>query len=140
MGSIISNHVSYKHLSTSLRNKLDAIKDEKGYSSRSEVISDAIRSYLSEYESLKALEGEITSTITAIYSHRGHQHLDHDLLHLRYASDDIVKGNLHMLVKGDDYAEIFITQGNAERVLSFIQSIRALRGIEQVKYSIVRTR
>ena len=35
-------------LSTSLLNKLDEIKDEKGYSSRSEVIRDAIRTYLSD--------------------------------------------------------------------------------------------
>lgn len=91
------------------------------------------------YDSLRTLEGEITSTITVIYSHRGHQHLDHDLLHMRYAYDDIVKGNLHMHVKGDNYAEIFITQGNSERVLSFIQNIGILRGIEQVKYSIVWT-
>lgn len=124
-------------LSPRLRNKLDAIKDEKGYSSRSEVIRDAIRSYLSEYESLKVLVGDITSTITAIYNHKG-QHLDHDLLHLRYEYDDIVKGNLHMHIKGDDYAEIFITQGDAERVLDLVQNIRTLRGIEQVKYSIAR--
>ena len=121
-----------------LRRKLDEVKTEKGYSSRSEVIRDAIRSYLSEYESLKILQGDVTSTITAIYNHKG-KHLDHDLLHLRYEYDDIVKGNLHMHIKGDDYAEIFITQGNAERITVFIQNIRTLRGIEQVKYSIART-
>ena len=125
-------------LSASLRNKLDAIKDEKGYSSRSEVIRDAVRTYLSEYESQNLLKGEITSTITATYRHKG-QHLDHALLHLRYEYDDIVKGNLHMHIKGDDYAEIFITQGDAERVFDFIQNIRTLRGIEQVKYSVART-
>ncbi len=43
-------------LSASLRHKIDLIKEEKGYSSRSEVIRDALRGYLSEYESLKALE------------------------------------------------------------------------------------
>jgi len=125
-------------LSPMLRRKLDEIKAEKGYSSRSEVIRDAIRSYLSENESLLLLKGDITSTITVVYNHKG-QHLDHDLLHLRYEYDDIVKGNLHMHIKGDDYAEIFITQGGAERVAVFIQSIRTLRGIEQVKYSVAKT-
>jgi CopG family nickel-responsive transcriptional regulator len=37
-------------LTPTLLHKLDEIKDEKGYSSRSEVIRDAIRSYLSDYE------------------------------------------------------------------------------------------
>ena len=44
-------------LTPSLRHKLDKIKDEKGYSSRSEVIRDAIRSYLSEYEMSKFEKG-----------------------------------------------------------------------------------
>jgi metal-responsive CopG/Arc/MetJ family transcriptional regulator len=54
--------------STSLLNKLDAIKDEKGYSSRSEVIRDAIRTYLSDHESQILLDGEITSTLLSISS------------------------------------------------------------------------
>jgi CopG family transcriptional regulator, nickel-responsive regulator len=124
-------------LSPTLRRKLDEIKDEKGYSSRSEVIRDAIRTYLSEYESLEFLKGNITSTITAIYNHKS-THLDHDLLHLRYEYDDIMKGNLHMHIKGDDYAEIFIAQGDADRVSLFIQNIRTMRGIEQVKYSVAK--
>lgn len=33
-------------LAPSLRDRLDKIKDEKGYSSRSEVIRDALRAYL----------------------------------------------------------------------------------------------
>jgi len=60
------------------------------------------------------------------------------LLHLRHEYDDIVQGNLLLQVEGgDNCAEIFVTEGNAERVSNFIGRIRAIRGIEQVKYSIV---
>jgi len=124
-------------LSTNLRNRLDEIKGEKGYSSRSEVIRDAIRSYLSEYEISKLEKGNLTANITAMYQKSG-PHLDDVLLHLRHEYDDIVEGNLHLHVGGrDNCAEIFVTEGNAERVSNFIGRIRAIRGIEQVKYSIL---
>jgi CopG family transcriptional regulator, nickel-responsive regulator len=124
-------------LSAKLRNKLDEIKDQKDYSSRSEVIRDAIRTYLSEYEISKLEKGNLTATITAMYQKSG-PHLDDVLLHLRHEYDDIVEGNLHLHVGGgDNCAEIFVTEGNAERVSNFIGKIRAIRGIEQVKYSIV---
>ena len=78
-----------------LRNKHDEIKYEKGYSSRSEVIRDAIRTYLSEYEISKFEKGTLTATITAMYQKSG-PHLDDVLLHLRHEYDDIVEGNLHL--------------------------------------------
>lgn len=131
-------HMSVTSISlpTSTRRQLDEIKREKGYSSRSEVIRDAIRSYLSEYEMSKYLTGNLTATITAMYSQSG-PHLDDILFHLRHEYDDIVKGNLHMHINEDNCAEIFVAEGRADRVSNFIQRIRAIRGIEQVKYSVV---
>jgi CopG family nickel-responsive transcriptional regulator len=58
-------------------------------------------------------------------------------LHLRHEYDDIVEGNLHIHIRGDNCAEVFVTEGNAERVSNFIGRMRAIRGIEQVKYSVV---
>jgi CopG family nickel-responsive transcriptional regulator len=64
--------------------------------------------------------------------------LDEILLHLRHEYDDIVEGNLHLHVGGgESCAEVFVTEGNSERVSNFIGKIRAIRGIEQVKYSIL---
>lgn len=114
------------------------MQQEKGYSSRSEVVRDAIRSYLSEYETRKSLTGNVVCTVTALYNHIG-KHVDHDLLHLRYEYEDLVKGNLHMHVAGDDYAEVFITSGDVQRVSRFIQEMRIMKGIEKVTYSIVRS-
>jgi CopG family nickel-responsive transcriptional regulator len=64
---VVMSAVTSISLSSNLRNKLDEIKDEKGYSSRSEVIRDAIRTYLSEYEISKFEKGNLTATITGMY-------------------------------------------------------------------------
>lgn len=64
--------------------------------------------------------------------------MDDVLLHLRHGYDDIVEGNLHLHVGGgESCAEVFVTEGNADRVTNFIGKIKAVRGIEQVKYSIL---
>jgi len=55
-------------------------------------------------------------------------------LHLRHAYDDFVEGNLHIYIGGDNCAEVFVKEGNVERVSNFIGRMRAIRGIEQVKY------
>jgi len=34
-------------------------------------------------------------------------------LHLRHEYDDIVEGNLHIYIGGDNCAEVFVTEGNA---------------------------
>ena len=83
-------------LSTNLHNKLDNKRWKKGYSSRSEVMRDAIRTYLSEYEISNFEKGNLTATITAMYQKSG-PHLDDVLLHLRHEYDDIVEGNLHLM-------------------------------------------
>lgn len=69
--------------------------------------------------------GTLTATIIAMYQ-KSSLHLDDVLLHLRHEYDDIVEGNLHLHIGGgDNCAEIFVTEGNAERVSNFIGRIRA---------------
>lgn len=57
-------------LSANLRNKLDKIKNEKRYSSRSEVIRDAIRAYLSEYEVSNFEKGNLTANPILLFGKR----------------------------------------------------------------------
>jgi CopG family transcriptional regulator, nickel-responsive regulator len=58
--------------------------------------------------------------------------LDDILIHLRHEYDDMVEENLHIHIGQDSHAEIYVAQGDAERVSNFIGRIRAIRGMEQV--------
>jgi CopG family nickel-responsive transcriptional regulator len=126
-------------LTNELLRELDALVKEKGYSSRSEAVRDALRDSISEYE-LRAFErGRIATTITVITRHERHD-VDGRLARLRHDYDDIVTGNMHIHI-GEDYClEIFIGQGEYEDVLDFIGRIRAMRGIQQVKYTVMPLR
>ncbi len=116
--------------------KLDEFKRRKGYSSRSEVIRDAVRDVLSEYELSRSEKGQVTATITVISEHGGHS-VEERLTRLRHEHDEIVSANMHIHLGKVYCLEIFITEGEAEKVLDFIGRIRAMRGIQQVKYTMV---
>lgn len=123
-------------LTAGLLKELDEFMTKQGYSSRSEAIRDAVRDILSEYELSRFERGKVTSTITVISEHEKHD-VDERLTRLRHEHDRIISGNLHIHLGKTYCLEIFITEGEVEEVLNFIGRIRAMRGIQQVKYTIV---
>jgi len=123
-------------LTGELLRQLDDFMREKGYSSRSETIRDAVRDILSEYELSHFQKGKVTATITVISEHERHD-VDERLTHLRHEHDEIVSGNMHIHLGKTYCLEIFITEGEVQKIMDFIGRIRAMRGIQQVKYTIV---
>jgi len=123
-------------LTRELLKKLDEFMRRRGYSSRSEAIRDAVRDALSEYELSRFEKGRVTATITVISEHERHD-VDERLMRLRHEYDDVVSGNMHIHLGKKYCLEIFITEGEISDVLNFISRIRAIRGIQQVKYTMV---
>jgi len=123
-------------LTSDLSKKLDVFIRERGYSSRSELIRDAVRNLLSEFELSRFETGRVTATITVISKHERHD-VDERLMRLRHDHDKIVSGNMHIHLGKTYCLEVFITEGESEKVLNFVSKIRAMRGIQQVKYTIV---
>lgn len=121
-------------LTADLLKKLDEFMRARGYSSRSEAIRDAVRDSLSGYELSQFEKGPVTSTITAIFEYR-RADVDEKLTRLRHDYDELVTGNMHIHLGKECCLEIFITEGDSEQILNFIGKIRAMRGIQQVKYT-----
>lgn len=123
-------------LTNDLLRKLDALIADKSYSSRSEAIRDAIRASLSEYELSRLDQGRVAATITII-SEYVRRDVDERLMRLRHEYNDLVTGNMHIHIGSSYCLEVFIAQGPVEEVLNFVGRVRAIRGIQQVKYTVV---
>ena len=123
-------------LTSDLLNKLDRFVRERGYSSRSEAIRDSVRNHLSEYVLSRLDRGKAAATITVISEHERHD-VDEKLMRLRHEHDEIVSGNMHIHLGKAYCLEIFITEGEVEEILDFIARIRAMRGTQQVKYTMM---
>lgn len=123
-------------LTHELLRRLDVLIAEKSYSSRSEAIRDAIRTALAEYEVSRWERGTIAATITTI-SEYGRRDVDERLTWLRHEYDALVTGNMHIHLGSSYCLEVFIVQGAVADVLTFIGRVRAIRGVQQVKYTVV---
>ena len=123
-------------LTSRLLRKLDRFMRDRGYSSRSEAIRDAIRSFLSEYELDHLRKGRATATITVISEHKRYN-VNERLMRLRHEYDEIISGNMHIHLGKTYCLEIFITEGEIQDLVNFISKIRAIRGIHQVRYTMV---
>ena len=91
---------------------------------------------MSEYELNQFEGGRVTSTITVISQNDSHD-VDERLMRLRHKNDEIVSGNMHIHLGKNYCLEIFITEGDAKDVLNFIGKIRTIRGIQQVKFTML---
>ncbi len=123
-------------LTAQLLKQLDKFMRDRGYSSRSEAIRDAVRTALSEFELEQFERGRVTATVTAISAHE-QPGVDERLTRLRHSYNHIVSGNMHLHLGEPHCLEVFITEGNVEEVLEFVSRIRAMRGLQQVKYTII---
>ena len=119
-------------LPSDLIKKFDQFIKARGYYSRSEAFRDAIRSLIAEAEVAKLETGNVAATmmITCEYARRD---VDLRMSEVRHEFDDIVVENFHRHIDQQYCLEVFIAEGNYQRVLELIGRIRGMRGIQEVK-------
>jgi CopG family nickel-responsive transcriptional regulator len=120
----------------SLLERLDEFAEEHGYTGRSEVVREASRNLLSEFED-KQLEGrELMSTVTVVFDHETSS-AEERMMQVRHDHEDIVVSNVHNHV-GDHYCmELFILEGHLDEISTFVGKIRATSDVLSVDYSVI---
>ncbi|MBS7620909.1 nickel-responsive transcriptional regulator NikR [Candidatus Bathyarchaeota archaeon] len=115
-----------------LLKKFDEFMKTRGYYSRSEAFRDAIRSLMAETELAKLETGNVAATIMIICDY-ARKDVDLRMTEVRHEFDDVVIENVHRHI-GEKYClEIFIAEGNNERILDLVGRVRGMRGIQQVR-------
>lgn len=115
-----------------LLHKFQAFIDNKGYYSRSEAFRDAIRGLLAESE-LAQIQTENVAATIMVTSDYERKDVDLKMSELRHEFDDVVIEDVHRHI-GEKYClEIFIAQGSNSRILTLINRLRGMHGIQQVK-------
>jgi len=115
-----------------LLNQFDEFMKSRGYFSRSEAFRDAIRNLISEAEIAKFSSGNVAATVmtTCDYARKD---VDLKITELRHEFDDVVIENVHRHINGKYCVEIFVTEGNNDRILNLINRLRGMHGIQQVR-------
>ncbi len=115
-----------------LLDKFDEIIDYRGYSSRSEGIRDAIRSYITHYQWMSDVKGERQGVITMIYDHdqRG---LLQTLLDIQHEYMDVIKASMHSHVTHDRCLEVILLRGEGSDLKNIAERLMSQKGVESVK-------
>ena len=115
-----------------LLKNFDEFIKTRGYYSRSEAFRDAIRSLIAESEVAKMTTGTVAATImiTCDYARRD---VDLRVTEVRHEFDDVVVENVHRHINDKYCLEIFIAEGENQRILDLIGRVRGMRGIQQVR-------
>jgi CopG family nickel-responsive transcriptional regulator len=108
---------------------LDRVTESGRRATRSEVVRQALNSYISEYRSLERLEGEVVATITVLHekSDRGQD------LNLQHEFDDIVVQYHHTHLSKRTCLEMMVVKGNSMRLKEFMDGLKADMHVKQLK-------
>ena len=107
-----------------LLDRVDAFADEHGYTGRSEVVREAARNLLSEFEDSQLEGRELMGTVTVLFDFESSD-VEHEMMQLRHEHEHLVISHVHNHV-GDHYCmELFVLEGTLEEISTFVGKIRA---------------
>jgi CopG family transcriptional regulator, nickel-responsive regulator len=119
-------------LPENLLNKFDEIILQRGYSSRSEGVRDAIRSYIVNFEWMSDVHGERVGVITIVYSH-SQRGLEDNLTEIQHDFGGLIQSSLHVHLDHDNCLEVEVLRGEGQDVRKAAERMMALKGVKHVK-------
>lgn len=116
-------------LSEQLLQEIDQLKDETGFSGRSDVIRASARLLIADNQDKKNLEGNINSILILIHK----QESEDKVTEIKHDFEDIIETQIHSHLKEDKCLELFILEGDAERMHTLTKMFQTTRKIDYVR-------
>lgn len=117
-----------------LLEKLDAILGEERDASRSEVVRQAVRNYISQYNELDKVKGQIIATITVLYEKI---ETNEELSRLQHEFSDMITAYLHSHLTETSCLEVMVVKGSAKRLKDLIDGLKANKPVMQINFSVM---
>lgn len=119
-----------------LLDKFDKTLMKRGYSSRSEGIRDAIRTYNQHYEWMKQIRGSRSATISIVYdcSKKG---VTSTLAEIQHEYVDMISSSVHFHMEEDLCFEVIILRGEGEQIVDLAQRIISIKGVKHSRLTTV---
>ncbi|WP_290810136.1 CopG family ribbon-helix-helix protein [Halovivax sp.] len=118
-----------------LLERLDQFADDHGYTGRSEVVREASRNLLGEFEDTRLEDRDLMGIVTVLFDYETTS-VEERMIALRHEHEELVASNFHSHV-GDHYCmELFVLEGDLEGISTFVGKIRATQDVLSVDYSV----
>ncbi len=120
---------------TALLEELDALAERHDYSGRSEVVREASRSLLREFDDDRLEDRELAAIVSVRYDF-GTRSVERQLTDLRHDYDDHIVSTDHSHV--DDYClELYVVECDQDRISSFVGRCRSIEAVDRVDYTLL---
>ena len=114
--------------------EFDQLINRIGYN-RSTAVQVAMRDFITEHKWAEG-SGEVTGAISYLYEHhvRG---LNDTLNELQHQNLKLINSTTHVHLDHENCLEILVVKGNASEIKSLTDQLAVIRGIKQIKLSIL---
>ncbi|KZN24258.1 nickel-responsive regulator [Haladaptatus sp. R4] len=118
-----------------LLSRIDQFADEHGYTGRSEVVREASRNLLGEFEDRRLENRELMGIVTVMFDYET-TNVEERMMHLRHEHEGLVASNFHSHIGDHHCMELFVLEGTLEEISTFVGKIRATKDTLTVDYSV----
>ena len=116
-------------LNDEILSELDRLQKSMGFSGRSEAIRAGIRSFVAEEKQKTELEGNIHAILLVIHN----DEYDHIVSGIKHNFEDLISTHLHSKIEGEKCMELFVMDGEAERVSNITKDFQINKKMDSVK-------
>ncbi|WP_336037724.1 CopG family ribbon-helix-helix protein [Halobacterium yunchengense] len=119
-----------------LLERIDEFSEDHGYTGRSEVVREAARNLLGEFEDKQLEDRRLIGVVTVLFSYENST-VEERMMNLRHEYEGLVTSNVHNHVGNHYCMELFILEGELEEISEFVGRVRATKDTITVDYSVI---
>ena len=116
-------------LNDEILSELDKLQSSMGFSGRSEAIRAGIRTFVSEEKQKSDLSGNIHAILLVVHN----DEFDHIVSGITHNFEDLITTHLHSKIEKEKCMELFVIDGDAEKVSTMTKNFQIKKNIDTVK-------
>lgn len=120
-------------LSSKLLNEIDNLKEEMGFSGRSEVIRASTRMLIADNREKEELRGDMNSILVLIHN----KSVEDRVTEIKHDFEDVISTQIHSHLRENKCLELFILNGDAQRMNQLSKMFKTSGKIEYIKLIII---
>ncbi len=109
--------------------ELDNLQKSMGFSGRSEAVRAGIRNFVSEEKQKTKLSGNVHAILLVVHN----DEFDHIVSGIKHSFEDLITTHLHSKIEGEKCMELFVIDGEAERVNTITKDFQTNKKMDNVK-------
>ncbi|MBI2184560.1 MAG: nickel-responsive transcriptional regulator NikR [Thaumarchaeota archaeon] len=125
-------------MSHGLLKRFDEVAEKAGYKDRSKALQTAIRSFITEHEQTSGEDVSTTGALALLYNHetRG---IEATMTDIEHHNLNIIASATHIHLDSAHCLKVVVVRGKGSEIRNMEKRLRNLKGVMQVKLSLLRT-